>query len=383
MSDSLYDINESAEFIPLPNDDDLHNHISSNNDIDGNNDINKTKKLKIKRSNMVRHRRQPYNHNNISKKNDEQITTSANTISTTIDNITNSDEIEQIELENSKRRRQQQRRRRQQKVCMQSIEFVPKTIKYGNEYIINDIRFIMNNPKKSTYVTEMKDYTLITDEMLLPTDYQYIPMEIKRLLSDRWYFVIHVSHGMTPSINRTILRARVTGGELLAYKYVECSIEGNECVYYGYLPTIHKLENSEIAGTHLKCRISSVSIWPRKLYIYLKRDCICRCSDNCWYWSVQLENRETIRRYCFKKIPWNNLYIMMGENDESCAENLKEPRICEVCAQCFECSNSPNYCRRHKKCTHKRSIMFNLDENNTNIVESNIKSCNKFKLPKN
>lgn len=293
-------------------------------------------------------------------------------------------------------------------------KFIPLMIDCGKDYKIDCTRFYS---KTSMYLIKMKDFNVITNAPLTENELEMIPSEMKPLLQSRWYFAIHVSYGMGVSINRSILRARVTGGEIISYKYAECSIEGNECVYYGFIPTIspRKSTNDNLngltrrsknknkrqlnhitndnhsnnaattttsdsfEGTHRICRISTKSIWPRKLYVHLYREHLCNCSENCWYWSVRLNDYNTMQKFCFRKIPWSELYIIMGENDAQYLEQLKSVRACVVCAQCFDCANSPIFCRRHRQCKHKRAVFFdNSNDNTTLISDSKIKSCVKF-----
>ncbi|ATZ81537.1 GrBNV_gp09-like protein [Drosophila innubila nudivirus] len=289
-------------------------------------------------------------------------------------------------------------------------KFIPLMINCGKDYKIDCTRFYS---KTSMYLIKMKDFNVITNAPLTENELEMIPSEMKPLLQSRWYFAIHVSYGMGVSINRSILRARVAGGEIISYKYAECSIEGNECVYYGFIPTIsprkstndnlngltrrsknkNKRQLSHITndnhsnnattdtfeGTHRICRISTKSIWPRKLYVHLYREHLCNCSENCWYWSVRLNDYNTMQKFCFRKIPWSELYIIMGENDTQYLEQLKSVRACVVCAQCFDCANSPIFCRRHRQCKHKRAVFFeNSNDNTTLISDSKIKSCVKF-----
>lgn len=301
--------------------------------------------------------------------------------------------------------------------------FVPTILHCGQEYKVGDTRFILSKTRGSIHLYKMKDYNIITNEPINDFDLKNkVPESMKPLLESRWYYALHVSYGMAVSINRSILRARITGGEILAYKYTECSIEGNECVYYGFIPTLLPkqskplasfstkkqqckrnsvskklncsygnninndtstiINNNTFEGTHRICRIATNSVWPRKLYIHLTREYVCSCSENCWIWTVRLGDYRTVQKYCFKKIPWSELYVIMGENDSQCLEQLKIARACVVCAQCFDCANSTAFCRRHKNCKHKRAIFFEdstTDINNkTLIADSKIKSCIKF-----
>lgn len=274
-----------------------------------------------------------------------------------------------------------------------------KTIKCGRRLKIGNSIFINST---TIYRTDFNDYTLITNSDF--TEYfKYAPLTLKNLLEPRWYYSMHISHGMQPSVNRNILKARVLGGEILAYKFTKCSIEGNECVYYGFIPTIapndqidnvnaancldsdddndkfnteynENNRNSDFKDTHRNCRIAMLVTWPRKLYIYLSREFMCDCSPGCSIWACRMEDYYTEIRFCVKQIPWERLYVIMGDADNETTEEIKIARNCVVCAQCFDCSQSAEFCRKHKICKHKRSDNYSIET----IKGSKIKKCNKF-----
>lgn len=242
---------------------------------------------------------------------------------------------------------------------------VPECIPIGNEYKIGYDIFMS---KSNLYKIEMSDYTLISDA---PFDCADAPMALKPLLK-KWVYKLHVSQTLSPIITRSVLRERVAGGQILAYRYTECSIAGNPCVYYGFIPTISKqFEDS----THNTCYIASVALWPRKLYVYLKRGYTCTCSEGCSMWSSRIDDYSTTKTFCSKNIKWGELYVMMGDFDETFVEIPKVFRSCEVCAQCFDCSKSARYCRKHKVCKHKTAKSL---EDVLSIVGSAIKQCKKY-----
>lgn len=262
-----------------------------------------------------------------------------------------------------------------------SPTFQPKTINHGREYIVGETRFMACEKNKEIYITEMLDYTIISDANFSKNELELLPRYLKPLLDSRWYYSIHVATGCEPIIDRDVLRARVTGGEITAYKYTNCSIHKNNCIYYGFLPTlVQNVDVRSLEGGHRICRVGMLSVWPRKLYVHLKREFICNCSENCWYWSVRLENYYNQQRYCFKNIPWKRLYIIMGEEDVTCIDSIKVARTCPVCAQCFACSNSVKFCRRHRECKHKQAVFFEPNDGKTLISDSKIKSCTRLKL---
>lgn len=242
------------------------------------------------------------------------------------------------------------------------------TVAVGNTVLVS-------SADQPLYMTDLADYTLVTNCDF--TDYiKFAPTSLKAAVQNNWTFVVHVSPTIRMAVTRDTLQARVTGGEILAYQYSECSIEGNDCVYYGFLTT----ESQDIPDTHKRCLLSAMQVWPRKLYVYLRKETACICSPGCSRWSVKLRDH-TVRRFCVQQVPWDNVYIMMGDMDETCVEAIKEPRQCPVCAQCHKCASSPVYCRTHRKCNHKKvkiydpSTMMPL-----NLPE--IKQCKKIRRVK-
>lgn len=218
------------------------------------------------------------------------------------------------------------------------------------------------------YELERDDYTLISNAVFDPVN---VPLSIKPLINDRWYFVAHpAQHNTELKVNESILRQRVKGGQNLAFTYVEISIQGVLYAYLGFIPTIYT--NSDIKGSHRIRRISATDKWPRKLYVYLEQGFMCDCGvDNCVQWSCRLADYKTVDMYCSKKIPWEKLYIMMGDNNSSC--NIKIPRLCVVCSQCIKCAANPiGYCSLHKECSHINRVLL---ENGTIVADSKIKIC--------
>lgn len=261
----------------------------------------------------------------------------------------------------------------------------------GDRYRFGNTVLFANAASPYLFVTKCPDFTLITTADFTPF-LEYLPAEgLKYEQRNNWHYVLHVSHGMRLSVTRDALRYRVEGGQIIAYQYSECSIEGNECVYYGMLPTLdswhrslEQLRNnlngdkaeedaSEEAaaitnntGTHRRCIVASSQIWPRHLFVYMKRMCACDCSPGCSRWSVRLRDSTTDERVCVKNIPWGRLYIMMGDIEDArdggmSRRLIKETRACPVCAQCYKCSNMPTYCRKHRVCKHKRVRVFGED----------------------
>lgn len=204
------------------------------------------------------------------------------------------------------------------------------------------------------YCSAFEDYTVLSDfdcSALLATS--RFPVSLKQALHPKWQYSMHVSHAMLPSVNRNLLYARVIGGEILGYKYMECSIEGNEAIYYGFIPTQSK--HADLKTTHKKCRFAMQEVFPRRMYVYLEKfSDKCDCSEpSCLKLKARIANGAQKGQFCASAIPWTKIYIMLGELNDNCAEQIKIPRECRVCAQCYNCSKSVQYCRKHRTCKHK------------------------------
>lgn len=231
--------------------------------------------------------------------------------------------------------------------------------------------------KRNLKVIENKDYTLIIDGEF---DLKYNVEEIKPLLEKRWIYSLHLANGMSPVVNQQTLRHKNEVGKILAYKYLaECSVNGREAVYYGFVPSINPKQTLD--GSHKLCRIAGTNVWPRKLYVYIKQDDgMSCCTTECSKWVCRLSDYNTVARFCMQKIPWHDLYIMMGDSDETCVEMVKEPRACDNCAQCYECASIPSgWCSKHKKCKHKKAIVKLSGESLVALVTAKMKSCARYK----
>lgn len=251
----------------------------------------------------------------------------------------------------------------------------PTSSYVGTTYVIGKTNFM---DKRGLYITKMGDYEILSTEDF--SDFvKYAPMSLRQAIVGRWRYSIHISYGMSPSITRDLLYARVVGGQILAYKYLECSIEGNESVYYGFIPSIENYSLQD--STHSTCRFVMQSIFPRLLYVHLSRSTPCSCSANCWYWKVTLHEALIEHTFCGKNIPWSRIYVIMGELDTNCTESVdtKESRECPVCAQCFECSIRPRYCRIHRICKHKQAITKSNTLKVTELAEFVPKPCKRLR----
>lgn len=260
---------------------------------------------------------------------------------------------------------------------------------------IGDTRFISNSP---LYMVELDDYTLIvTNDKCIDLLRQYVPRSLRNELETRWHYALHIPQ-MQMSVSKKLLRDRVLGGEILAYRHTEGNIEGNMCCYYGFIPTIVDTEDAvtnytslqtlrdipnalafkSMGTTHRKPRITTKAIWPRKLYIHLKQMGQCDCSDDCYRFQVMVRNSKDVHMFCLKNMPWGSIYVMMGDTDITELDAVKDLRVCSVCAQCFDCSKSATFCRRHRVCKHKKSVLFELN-NTTMVSDSKIKMCKKLR----
>lgn len=245
----------------------------------------------------------------------------------------------------------------------------------GKTYKISDTTFFSD---RGIYSCRMEDYTLITN-FDCTSLFDRLTKTLKFELRDRWRYSMHVSHGMTLSVTRSLLYARVTGGEILGYKFAECSIDGNECAYYGIIPTQHK----DLKDTHLRCRLSMMAVFPRRLYVYLEHCGECSCGANGCATLQSIDRSGTRKtKFCANAIPWSKLYVMMGELDNACAEQSKEARDCKVCAQCYNCSKSVRFCRNHRVCRHKRSRVDTADSFATDVAAAAASTTANIAIPK-
>lgn len=221
-------------------------------------------------------------------------------------------------------------------------------VKHDSPCRIGDSVFHTRTPY--CYVTNFDDYTLITT-----TDFtnfiQYAPTKIIPRLESRWRYVLHVSHGNRLFVDTDLLNARVIGGEIVGYGYRLCSIAGNDCAYYGFIPT----ENECLRDTHSKQQLKLAPVFPRKLYLYLENSGICRCSEGCLRWTSLTYSKEVAAKsYCGKNIEWDELYITMG--DMACDDGGMA-RDCYVCSQCHACESSAFRCRKHRVCKHRYRVL--------------------------
>lgn len=228
--------------------------------------------------------------------------------------------------------------------------------------------------KYSLKTIECQDYTLILQGET-NIDTKHVPYLLKPSLDSRWLYVMHHSPLLFPSVETKTLQQRVKGGELIAHTDVlECSMEGNPFVYFGFLPTIQPKKYLE--GSHNTCRLPCSKKWPRALFIFIKQDkCLCPCSKECGpMWLCRLSDYTNVKSYCVQKIPWDKLYIIMGDTDESSEEGRKRKRSCNVCDQCRRCGKSTARCRAHIICKHNSQKRLPIK-----ICKAKIKDCMKYR----
>lgn len=354
----------------------------------------------------------------------------------------------------------------------QSVKHAGGSVKIGNS------TFEISG--KTCYVTDMSDYTIVSDFDVTPfvngyrltaTDLMHnasstpqfadtantngkrkrqasnqtladpnksLPDSLRMRLTENWVHSVHIQSVSKPLVTRDKLKSRVLGGQILAYHYKECSLEGNRCVYYGFIPTLplnatciagaqpqlselvdvvgfndlakplptslpssldsstercgspdERSNNVNGSGFHKTSVINVQHIWLRKLYVNLTKSSMCPCSEGCVKVSIVERNRMTATKYrtvgprktyCIRDVPWNNVYVIMGDVCDNVVENILKPhRECKPCAQCFKCSQSPTFCREHKVCKHKKHKIseqeFIMSEKLSEIPK--IKKCKK------
>lgn len=195
----------------------------------------------------------------------------------------------------------------------------------------------------------------------------YLPVSLKDSLSNNWRYHIHVP---PLKVDRTTLKNRVIGGKILAYQYIDTiSIFGNDVRYIGFLSV--KNESHLNVDTHTTNLISSPKIWLRKLYVHLKLYSACFCDDKNCVRCIYIDRNMQSVTACVRNINWSDIYVFMDELDQNTTECIKEVRYCEICANCFKCNKSVNYCKTHKVCKHKIKTLTNLNE----LVSAAFKNC--------
>lgn len=216
------------------------------------------------------------------------------------------------------------------------------------------------------------DYTIVADfDINLPKK-SFIPSSLKDSLINNWRYHVHVP---PLKVDRMTLKKRVIGGKLLAYQYIDTiSILGNDARYIGLLPV--KNESDLDIDSHKICFISSPKIWLRKLYVHLKLFSSCDCNEKSCVRCTYINRDMQPVTVCIQQINWGNIYVFMNELDENAVEFIKEPRFCQICANCFKCNKSVTYCRVHKRCKHKVKTLLDLNR----LMSAKFKNCSNLKI---
>lgn len=233
------------------------------------------------------------------------------------------------------------------------------------------------------HLWEFADYRLITDYESDDASRwdKLAPAELKPLLEPRWYYAAHLYDNVRSPLTESVIKGRVMGGQILAYRYWPFAMGLRNGVYYGFLPTSPELDPDVTRFTHQTPMVDQPAQWPRRLYISLHRGPPCGCDvPGCFQWD-NWTPLKTIR-YCGQNIPWGDLYIMLGEDltEASPADpNADQPRNCQVCAQCFRCiTSAAPFCRKHIYCFHQRAVtrgMIAGDPNTTPTKARKRKLC--------
>lgn len=282
---------------------------------------------------------------------------------------------------------------------------------YGKQIKIGLFEFELENAN-DLYITDLKDFSLITDSDITQyiSNSNLINVSIREAKQPKWHYVAHLPPTNTSMVTNNTLRDRVIGGSILAYRGTWCSIEGNQCFYFGYIPTARQ----EFEYTHRRsCIIDNTDKivdnimstnkqtnsddddeesdeyptmfkeqWIREIYIYGNilptSNCICGSAECALFVTLLDTSQKAI--FCIKNVNLTDIYCIMGNIIDFKKKNI-ENVDCIVCKQCYRCSRSSEPCRRHKVCKHKlKTTKISLDPAFTvNIfVKPKIKSCIKL-----
>lgn len=240
-------------------------------------------------------------------------------------------------------------------------------------HIHNDINIKFDNEilkefNKSTftfYKYKRTDFFILSD-FKIDKYLDYIPKCIKSRLEENWINVYKIEPMLESTISRQLLKRRVRDGKIIAYRYIQLSSNGKDVSYFSFIPK----HNVDLTMQHNNFRLNLKGVWPRKIYIILRKHSACTQHTNCC--KCLYETRDFIGKggkrlckiSCIRQIPWNDVYVLLGENDETCVEKIKCTRTCNVCNSCKKCQMSVSYCKRHIKCTH-------ITARKTNIASPN------------
>lgn len=249
------------------------------------------------------------------------------------------------------------------------LESVASVRTYVCEQRPSPLRFgetLFHLPRSVGYVTEYDDYTLITDYDFTPF-LHLAPRAVRPILERRLRYVLHVSHGNRLCVTPELLAARVVGGQVVGFGYRLCSIAGNDCAYYAFVPSV----NVSLRYTHSRPILQLHIAYPRQLFVYLSLNGICRCSSGCLRWSMFTyhQKRVSAASYCARRINWDDVYVMMGDLLQPDDDSGSGP--CTVCSQCYACRTSSSRCRRHRVCHHRhRELDVSVDTPDVEVGRS-------------
>lgn len=238
------------------------------------------------------------------------------------------------------------------------------------------VEFILKEQNTVLSKYPLNDYSIITNYPEINDLKAFLPLKLKPLMKSKWVHLLHPNNGSSnPLISKSIMSQRVKSGEILAFRYTECTLVMINCVYISFLPSTPTIVPLE--GAHQHCRVKSKSQWPRKLYVYLKYHSPCKeCFPGCQRFKVMLSSKDSTQDvYCIKDVPWCDLYVMMGDVVEptKCL-SMKSSRSCPVCNQCSKCKVSTSFCKRHVTCKHEPSRSLTIKP------QTRIKDCAKYRL---
>ena len=260
----------------------------------------------------------------------------------------------------------------------------------------------------------MQDYIIVTsDKEIDDDDDEYCPEKIKIINKKNWknsLVIILPSQRNFLTIENLI--PKIFDNYLLSFKYLNFTInDTTECLYFKYLKTLddddddddddydnENKKNNDDDGDDDKDEI-----WPRQLFVFLKyeknKKCL-KCFSNQkqqqqqQVWQVYLRKKMIKKYFCTKCIPWDKVYITMGNEIKSMhlLSSLPSPlssskpppvkrRKCPVCRQCFKCKRlkNNNLCRKHKICKHyeMKNYIYN-EEDKKNLTNFNLKIYKKL-----
>lgn len=233
-------------------------------------------------------------------------------------------------------------------------------------FIIGNKTFTFNKPVQNL---KLHDLNLIADFDLKKYQEVLLQESIHHLYSKHWNYYTEIQK---INVTQKHLREKVKKSEILAYHYVEASLNLNRVCEYGWiLPTNFK----NIPCSRKTMSLTGLKVWPREVYVVLEQVGACLSCENCITCKYKTRNLKEVTT-CIKKIDWSEIYLFMGDEKEDLIIIPKEQRKCKVCNNCFKCSAIPiGFCKNHKVCKHS-SRKFTKD---VKLVYGNFKNCTYLK----